>query len=382
VSPDPTFAPESIPTLKIGVRVRESSFEDYPRIAQLHVRNQLPIKPYEDWASLWSCNPVYKRIEGWRPVGWVLETDDGEIVGSVGNIPLGYCFQGRELRAAAPCSWVVDSPYRRYSMLLLDRFTRQEDVDLVVCTTVSANAEPAMKAFQWSRAPVGSWHKADFWITNYRGFVESALSTRSKAIARAVSYPLSVALFCRDLFKRGLRGSESTPEIELCMTFDSRFDEFWKELRRQNPNVLLAVRDVETLAWHFRDSLLRQGVRILAASKGARLVGYAVFDRQDSASYGLKRARLVDFQALDGSASVLSSALSWMLRESRAQGLHSLEIVGCWLQRPGLPQIAAPYRRTLPSSTYYYKAIDGDLCEALQDPAVWAPSSYDGDASL
>jgi hypothetical protein len=31
---------------------------------------------------------------------------------------------------------------------------------------------------------------------------------------------------------------------------------------------------------------------------------------------------------------------------------------------------------------YYYKARERQLSETLRDPAVWAPSSFDGDSSL
>src|SRR5439155_1625685 len=76
------------------------------------------------------------------------------------------------------------------------------------------------------------------------------------------------------------------------------------------------------------------------------------------------------------------SAVCWMLHQCREQGIYILENVGCRLERPGLPSIPAPDNRTLPSSSYYYKASDSDLCETLKDAAVWAPSSFDGDASL
>jgi hypothetical protein len=157
---------------------------------------------------------------------------------------------------------------------------------------------------------------------------------------------------------------------------------FWEELKRQKRNVLLAVRTRETLAWHFRRALLKDTVWILVASHGARITGYAICDRQDNAALGLKRVRLVDFQALDGSEDVLRSALGWVLRRCRVEGIHLLEVTGCWLNRPCGPRVRVPYSRLMPSWAYYYKANDKDLREALKDPAVWAPSSFDGDASL
>jgi hypothetical protein len=364
-------------------KIRQATFEDYPQIAALHIRNGLPVRSLEDWMALWKSNPVYRQFEGRWPIGWVLETDAGDIVGSIGNIPLAYQFRGRELRAAAACAWAVDAAYRNCSLLLLDHLTRQKDVDLLVCTTVSSRSEPALNVFEWSRAPVGTWDKSVFWITNYRGFAKTVLTMKSVPFAGVISYPVSAALFCREKFKvAGAAPKASTPEIELCADFDSRFDEFWEELKEQNDNVLLAVRTRETLAWHFQYSQMRRSVWILTACKGSRLVAYVVFDRQDNIASGLKRVRFVDFQALKGSEEALRSAVCWMLHQCREQGIHILENVGCWLERPGLPSIPAPDHRTLPSSLYYYKASDSDLCETLKNPAVWAPSSFDGDASL
>ena len=71
-----------------------------------------------------------------------------------------------------------------------------------------------------------------------------------------------------------------------------------------------------------------------------------------------------------------------MLQRCHEQGIHCLEITGGWLGRPGLPRIAAPYDRRLKSWTFYYKAINPEIRDALRDPNAWAPTSFDGDGSL
>ena len=364
-------------------KLREACWEDFDQIAALQTRNGLATRSYEDWMEFWRGNPVYKQLGGQWPIGWVLEIEDSEIVGSIGNIPVAYQFRGRELRAAAACSWAVDARYRCYSMLLLDSLLSQKDVDFFISTTVSSWAEPAFTVFQSSRLPVGTWNKSAFWISNYRGFSYSVLRRTSIPLATLISYPLSAALFCRDRFiTAGMRAHGSTADLELCSEFDGRFEEFWEELKHQNDNILLAVRTRETLRWHFRNSLSRGSARILAASKGSRLIAYAIFDRQDNFVLGLKRARLVDFQAVHGAEEVLRSVLCWMLHKCWEEGIHVLEVKGCWLDRQGLPRILAPYHRTFASWAYYYKANEKELRETLKDPKVWAPSSFDGDASL
>jgi hypothetical protein len=367
-----------------SLRIRETSVEDYSQIAELQVRNGLRARSYDDWLAIWTANPVYKQKGGVWPIGWVLETERGGIVGSIGNIPLAYQLNGRELLAAAPCSWVVDPSYRSYSMPLMSYLMRQKGIDLFLCTTVSSASEPTYRsAFQFSRVPVGAWDKAAFWITNYRGLSQSALMTKSFPLSKAMSYPVSAALFCWDKFReRDLRIQDAACEIELCSRFDSRFDDFWEELKRQNQDALLAVRTRETLAWHFRYSSLQQSLWIVGVFKGPRLVAYAIFDRPDNPVLGLKRVRLVDSQALSGYEREVGSALNWALQKCRAEGIHVLENAGCWLDCRGLPQVPPPYKRTLSCWVYYYRAIDQRLSQALLNPKVWAPSSFDGDASL
>jgi hypothetical protein len=366
------------------VKIRVAVFEDYNQIACLQIQNGLAARSYEDWQAAWTGNPVFKQVDGQWPIGWVLETTGGEIVGFIGNIPLAYHFRGRELVGAASSSWVVDPRYRSYSMLLKSYLMRQEGIDLIICTTVSSASESSYdRGFRFSRVPVGTWDKSAFWITNYRGFSQSALNLKSVRSSRLMSYPVSAALSCWD----GLRGVRlrdpgASCEIRLCSEFDSRFDAFWEESKLQGTTELLAVRTRDTLAWHYRYSLLQRNVWILTASHGSRLVAYAIFDRRDNLALGLKRIRFVDFQALKGWAKELGSLLWWVLRKCREEGIHVLENDGCWLNRPGLPLIPAPYQRSLNAWMYYYKAIDKNLSDALTHPDAWAPSSFDGDASL
>jgi hypothetical protein len=129
--------------------------------------------------ALWRGNPVYEACAGQWPIGWVLEAENGEIVGSIGNLPLVYRFRGRELRVGSPIGWAVDPRYRGYSLLILDQFLKQKEIDLFICTTVGPQAEPVFSALGLSRVPVGQWQKSTFWITNYRRFSGAVLSQKS-----------------------------------------------------------------------------------------------------------------------------------------------------------------------------------------------------------
>ena len=177
-----------------------------------------------------------------------------------------------------------------------------------------------------------------------------------------------------------MRNGKPEPEVELCAAFDSRYEEFWDALQREKRDVLLAVRSRETLEWHFRNAMSRGNLSIVTVSRGSGMLAYGLFERLDNPASGLQRVRLMDFQGLKGSDGALESLLRWMMQKCRQERIHILETMGGWLNGRHFPRVEAPYGRALPSWAYYY--CPSRTKETLHDPAVWAPSSFDGDASL
>src|ERR1700720_2454432 len=107
------------PTPAKALRLREARFEDYSGVSALESKFHLVSKSYEDWRHLWVSNPACGDRKDRFPMGWVLESEAGAIVGYLGNIPLSYEFEGKKLLAATTRSWVVDTAYRAHSLLLL-----------------------------------------------------------------------------------------------------------------------------------------------------------------------------------------------------------------------------------------------------------------------
>ncbi len=368
-------------------KIREASFEDYPQITSLASRYGLGTKSYEGWRHLWINNPVYIAFQRDWPIGWVLESADKQILGYVGNIPLLYEFQARKIIAASAHEWVVDSDYRSYSILLMSHYFDQKNVDLYLNTTVNSTGSKAFSVFRSLKVPVGAWDQSDFWITHYQGFASSWLNMRALPMARALSCPLSVALYFSDkIAKETFRifgTNRNGVEVEPCINFDHRFDAFWEALKRKNSHQLLGVRTREMLEWHFRNAILQDKLWILTVMDGSDLAAYGIFYRQDNTSFGLKRVRLVDFQALDERGhDLLLPMLSFALGRCQSERIHMLECVGLCPAKREVSGKLAPYQRRLSSWFYYYKVKDQGLAESLKDPKVWDPSCFDGDASL
>lgn len=355
----------------ISPRIREASFDDYDQINELERRFDLRSKPFEEWQYLWTGNPVYRSIGHW-PIGWVIEDENRQIAGYMGNLPQLYEFQSKTILTASARAWVVDAPYRVYSTFLLDKFFHQESVGVYLNTTVNGHAADAFSTFGSLRVPVGKWDSARFWIVDHRGFADCALRLKTGPLARVLGVPFSAAL---RLWDGGCAlGRDDGEAVRQCTSFDARFENFWTALRSYRSRQLLAVRNCTTLNWHFHAALLKKEAWITTVEGASGIRAYAVFIRRDVPEIGLKRARLADFQALEGGESLLDALLGWAYRRCRDEGIHVLEIVGDG-QR-------APFRRKLPAWCYFYQSPDQELREALKDPSAWMPSAFDGDASL
>jgi hypothetical protein len=228
--------------------------------------------------------------------------------------------------------------------------------------------------------PVGRWDRAGVWYTHRQRYYETRLRERRWPFATPLSHVLSAPVSLKDrLMTKGLR--EGDVEVSACHGFDERFDDFWADLKTKQAHRLLAVRTREMLQWHYRHALLDGDLWIATVLDGGGLAAYATFQRDERPVWGT-RARLVDFQSLDGSTALLPPLLSWALRQCRDEGIHTFEVVGRWLGAGELLETAAPHPRELPTWKFHYHANTPELAESLRDPKVWAPSLYDGDASL
>lgn len=368
------------PALSSSATIREVRLQDYAQIAALLARNDMSHKRREEWEHLWVNNPVYKNLAAWT-MGWVAEDTEQEIVGYIGNIPLSFQYKGREIIGASIHALMTDLAHRSRGGFLLRRLLNYKVPHLMFTTTANAYSSKLSGPFRTPRVPTGDWSRSAFWITNYHGFLASAL--KNKGLPKVLSYPASAALRLKDtLTNANSWARKSRPRIETCSGFDERFTQFWESLKQAYPQRLLATRSREVLQWHFKYALEQKTVWIVTAEDASRLVAYAIFCRQDNPENDLKRVRLVDFQALSGDTEILTAMLASGLTRCQKEGIHMLEAFGFRPEKQRVIDSLAPYRRQLPSWWYFYKPMDKALAPDLQDPAIWDPSHFDGDATL
>ena len=363
------------------VILREAKYEDFTEIMDLESRYGLQAKEYAEWLHLWKENPVIKDDKSFQ-IGWVLENTDGKIVGYLGSIPLAYEFSGRKLVAVATTSFVVDKDYRNSSLLLMNAFFKQKNVDLFLNTTANYEGEKVFLAFKAKRMPSPSLDTAFFWITNYRGFVAGLFRKNKMPLGSLAKYPLSLGMWVLD--KLAGRNQSFTPRlnIKIYEKFDERFNVFWGKLRNKYPGMILSIRDQNHLDWHFKYALNQKKIWIFAVEQDSDIASYAIFLRQDNPDIGLNRIRLVDFQTLNDDARDLTDMIYFAVKKCKAEGIHLLETIGFNEDKRLFLKKSSAYKRKWPSWPFLYKAGEAGLSRELNDPSVWDPSFYDGDGSI
>jgi hypothetical protein len=385
MSADPQVKALSAPKSSKPPKLREVRFDDHSQVAALAIKFGLDADDFRAWKNLWMENPALREIKVKFPMGWVLETADGSIVGYLGNIPMRYELEGRRILVATGQSWVVDAAYRPYSLLLMGTYFQQANVDLFLTTSVNSQSAVPLSVFQLVRVPKGAWDRTLFWITHPLGFSESYLRKKGWPAARLLSYPLSLGIsFWNHVRGEGFPKTNSDFLADSCKAFDDRFDAFWTALKNRKSKLLLAVRDRETLEWHFKFALLNDIAWIYTLEDSRGLIAYAVFLRQDRRLVGLKRMCLVDFQCLEQekAPALLTAMLRAAFERCRQESVHMLELAGPTPLLEECAERASPHRRKLPNWMYFYKANDRILSDKLLNADVWEPSVFDGDSPL
>jgi hypothetical protein len=364
------------------LQLRSARFEDYDAIIQLEALLNPQTLSQDDWRMLWLSNPIWPKVASWWPIGWVLETPDGKIVGCMGNLPMRYHFRGEELLAASGRGWMVLPEHRAFGSArrLLDIHFDQPSVDFIMDTSVSQEASERF-GFLSRKVPATDWESVAYFVTGQRAFATRALHKLKVPFAQALAPAAGAALRLKDAILGKRFARHSAFSIEEADGFDSRFDTFWTELLREQPETVLAARDSATLAWHFDMPLRTKRLWILTASRDRALRAYAIFERKD-VGQELHRMRLVDYQTIEKDADLLEDLLGEALRRCLAQNICVLDKSGLGLAKMRAFDESAPYRRKQPWPFWYRVGRSGAFAAELRQPQFWEPTEYDGDASI
>jgi hypothetical protein len=369
-----------------AISIREVQFSDFEQVSALNLRlGQGPDSP-ENWRRLWVDNPALADGKGSSPIGWMLQTSSGEVVGFIGTIPQQYEFEGNALRAAATCRFAVESAYRGSSHLLVMSYFRQKNVDLFLNTTATVEAGKMMLAHKAAPLPQRDYDSILFWVLDPRRFtkevfrklgVKSFLTGPASAVA---SLAVKGDAATRGRAKRAAHTKYTIKEISI-RDMGQDFSQLWADAASA-PARLSAKRCVEIMRWHFDPPHNRRKVSVLACTSGNDLAGYAIVRHEQEMEVGLRRSLIADMMLRDNDPMVLEHLLVAACQSSKASGSHVLEAMGFPQSiRQNLMKFK-PYTRKYPASPFFYKAPDKKLHEALANENAWYASPYDGDATI
>lgn len=355
--------------------IRTTTFDDYQNMCDVLRRNGMRARSFENWTHLWLKNPVYPACRDW-PIGYILQTDAGEAVGTATLFPIGYSYNGELVRAVAAGAWAVDPAHRSQSLLMTVAYL-DVPADLTLDTTASPQASKVMQAFRLHRMPLAWFREPLYWILNYRRFVVSGLRKKGySSVPSIAASAVGLGLCAADAIRGRLPKKIESPgfTVDVAGSFDARFDAFWSELRR-TPDRLLRIRDAASLSWTFGAS----GHWILTAQKNGRLAGWMVLVRADRPEYGLRRLQIADLQALDDDAGCVRALFGGAVQFGRQTDVDMLEATGFNRAKRSVLEDFFPYRLRLGHWPYFYKTAQPHLRAALSRPESWDPTITDGD---
>jgi len=368
------MTPLGSPTPAAASRVRPATFDDGEAIGRLHERNGLGQLDATAWRKSYETHPFPQEFPEF-PLGWVLETENGAIAGSLGNVPMLYDLGGRKLRAAIASAWAVDAEYRGKSLHLLNSFYKQKGVELWLNGSANPATSQVLTAIKMPRMPIPDYAVPCFWAVRPRAFAKAALERRSTPAAALLAYPAGLALLARDIFLRSGRGRIHS-NVQRVTGFDERFDRHWQKLCQGTPR-LRAYRDRAALEWRFGPALRQGHTAILTARQGEELLGYTVLTRREGSELGMDLFDVVDLQAAGDNPAVLRDLLLGAFQLARKEGADAVKLMTGTPAKRAPAEALRPYTYQLPLWQLYYKASTPELTTELGKAEAWDFSLFD-----
>ncbi|MGA3189140.1 MAG: hypothetical protein ABSF22_18700 [Bryobacteraceae bacterium] len=356
-----------------AIRIRAASYEDADAIRLLNARNGMGSLDTKDWREGWETYPFASEFQD-IPTGWVLETENGSVVGNLDNIHMLYEMHGRRIKGVIAAGWAVDAEHRGKSLQLMTTFFRQKGVDLWLNVSASPAAAQILTALKVARIPIPDYEKPSFWAVRPWAFARAALLRRSVSGAGLLAWPAGLALWARDVCLRSGRGS-LTSQVRRIREFDERFDDFCEKLSSASGR-LRAVRNRAVLEWRFRVAFRGGRAVIVVAERGAALLGYAILVGRQESDFGMNLYDVADMQAVEDDSTIIRDLLLGSIKLAREVGADAVKFA---TGEPGQYATASalrPYSYGMPFWQQYFKA-SSEISSELSRAEGWDFSRFD-----
>ncbi|HEY4365580.1 MAG TPA: hypothetical protein VGN17_31755 [Bryobacteraceae bacterium] len=355
------------------LRIRPATFDDAPEIDRLSARNGLGPIDLTAWRECWEAHPFaadFREV----PTGWVLD-NDGAVVGNLDNIHMLYEFGNKRLKAVVAAGWAVDPEFRGKALQLMTTFLRQPHVDLWLNVSATPATAQILTAMKTPRIPIPEYATPCFWPVRRRAFARAGLSRRSIRGAALLAWPASMAMLARDIYRSSGRGTP-TCSVRRLSGFDERFDRLLQD-HGDAPPRLRAVRNQAVLQWRFRGEIRTGRATIVAAERGATLLGYAVLVRRAGSGLEMALSEVADLQAQRDDPSLFRDLLLGSIKIAREDGADALKFMSGTPAKRSPADALHPYTYNLPLWQLYFKTASPDLTRELSTADSWDFSWFD-----
>lgn len=302
---------------------------------------------------------------------WLLETEDGECVGSAGRMTRNFCVAGQPITTGQAIDLNVDRAHRTIgpALALQKGVIANLEADSLrfIFGMPSPDAVPALKRVGYKI--VGELQR---WTLPIRLVRQLLKLTESPTLTRLITPPAELAWSVRLLRRPFVSG-----KFELYTgPFDERFDDLWNRCRELVP--ILGDRSAAYLNWRFANCPdLPYQTLILNRPNGRGLEAYCQFY--------LDEGSLCISDILAPTEKQQQRMLECVLRYARRNHIHDIQIVyfgvpsfGDMLKRIGF--LRRPYSR--PFMVYTTPKSLPPAGVDLYSPASWFITKADSDTDI
>ncbi len=394
--------------MKVAVRPLESA--DLPGLERLRttVYPHYPEAFDHGWhASIWrwlESHPAASELHR-----WVLETEEGEIVGHLAATPQFYRINGQRVLAHTPADYQVLPQYGFHALLLMRKFFRTAQ-NCVACdmlpTVISVETRMgaevvgglhyAAKLLNVSRLPAPPIPAS---VRRLLGLREPSLSEDADGVGVLGQGPIMppprprapIPRPLKGLLNGGLQMIDETLgsifggrlNVEVLEGFDESFDELFEKISSRVS--CLPEKDAAFLRWRYGPGSPQAPVLILGVRDAEGLLGYAVLRVTRKSLDNLHDAYILDLMALPERHDVARALLQESVRFFRRAGVPIVRYR--FLMSPTSPRSSdlwclGFFYRNERRNMLLVKFADRGLHKMVKDLANWSYSIGDGEATF
>lgn len=353
--------------------VRNIAAHDHEALNLLHRSVGWPRRSEAGWRWL-HANPA--RIEAGAPAGWLLEAEDGEPCGMIGNFVQRFRRGDDVLFGATGFSVIATRRGRGGSRPLLDRFAAQSGMFARYIFNANPTSSPLYKRHGMAAWPETTHALKLSWPVDMMTCAGGRLWREIDRRAPSLINPSHERLMNRRLCDPGQLTLPAGVAVLKDLDDRSRYADFWNALKGEGR--LIADRSPEVLRWRLSDPDLTLRPILLAFDQGKRIEGVATAMIAKGNAIEPPMLEIIDLVALWDQPRAVPALMEALLKNARSLGAAKVRI----------QTVNDDLLRRLGPLAQSAKREGGwGHCHVRFEPETegidtWAPTPFDGDYGI